>query len=742
MKNFLVYLLFAVFCFAACSGDDVIPDVPDTPMPEPVVPLTIPTSENLAPSFSSDGGTATVAFTANVSWTAKVTDATATWCTVSPASGGNGNHTLTISTSANDTPDSRTASVQLTAGTVTKTINVTQKQKDALTITSNKFEVPKEGGLIEIEAKANIELSHTISEEGKGWISFVGTRAMKTSYLTFKVEANDSIAKREAKITLKGGDLTEEITVTQEAGEAAQFSISSTNVEVGAEQGTFELTITSSIGYEVKSEASWIKEVTTKASNEHIHKFEVSANTSAQERQGIIVVCNDEQVCIPVTVKQKGAQGISVSQTEFNVGPEGETIEITVTGDVEEVAVPVDWIKQEGTASGVYKFSISKNEGADVRTSEITFKNTAQNSEVKVKVNQLGSAGFSLSANSVEVGYGKSTFELTVTSSIGYEIKPQVDWIKEITTRAVGVQVHKFEVSANPSNDARQGVIVVCNDNQVCIPVTVSQQGAPAEGEEWKTKDFYHKSLAMRFTADWCGWCPNMAAALAEAQKQLPDKLEVLSVHADGALKCNASISLNNSYSITGFPTGIVDGRTAVSNDDIPKLASTVLSIVKETEAKYSTVAGASWNSSVSGNKVSLDLKVYLKKSGTYKVTALLVEDNIVGYQADYINGSSDNYVHKDVIRGAFSDALGDAVSISVDGEIKTFNYSLDIPAGCSKDNLRVVVYVQAQDGNGAYYVNNAASASVGKQQPLMVKSSNSGGVEGIVPGDDIIFNN
>ncbi len=741
MKNFLVYLLFAVFCFAACSGDDVIPDVPDTPMPEPVVPLTIPTSENLAPSFSSDGGTATVAFTANVSWTAKVTDATATWCTVSPASGGNGNHTLTISTSANDTPDSRTASVQLTAGTVTKTINVTQKQKDALTITSNKFEVPKEGGLIEIEAKANIELSHTISEEGKAWISFVGTRAMKTSYLTFKVEANDSIAKREAKITLKGGDLTEEITVTQEAGEAAQFSISSTNVEVGAEQGTFELTITSSIGYEVKSEASWIKEVTTKASNEHIHKFEVSANTSAQERQGIIVVCNDEQVCIPVTVKQKGAQGISISQTEFNVGPEGETIEITVTGDVEEVAIPVDWIKQEGTASGVYKFSISKNEGADARTSEITFRNTIQNSEAKVKVNQLGSAGFSLSASSVEVGYGKSTFELTVTSSIGYEIKPQVDWIKEITTRAVGVQVHKFEVSANPSNDARQGVIVVCNDNQVCIPVTVSQQGAPAEGEEWKTKDFYHKSLAMRFTADWCGACPKMTVAMAEIQKQFPDKLEVLSIHGPRSkLESDASLNLVSQYSINSYPRGIVNGTYIIMNSN--NVIKDVISVIEESEAKYSTVAGASWNSSVAGNKVSLDLKVYLKKSGTYKVTALLVEDNIVGYQADYINGSSDNYVHKDVIRGAFSDALGDAVSISVDGEIKTFNYSLDVPAGCNKDNLRVVVYVQAQDNNGAYYVNNATSAAVGNQQPLMVKSSNSGGVEGIVPGDDIIFNN
>ena len=307
MKKFLFLLSCVAFMFAACSGEDVIPDIPDTPTPDPVVPLTIPSTENLSPSFSSDGGKSTVSFTANESWTAKVVESGATWCTVSPANGGIGNHTLTIITSANDTPDSRTATVQLTAGTVTKTINVTQKQKDALTITSNKFEVPKEGGLIEIEAKANIELSHEISAEGKSWISFVGTRAMKTSYLTFKVALSDSAAKREAKIILKGGNLTEEITVIQEAGEAVQFSISTTNVEVGAEETTFELTVTSSIGYEIKSEADWITEVTTKASNEYVHKFKVAANNSTEERQGVIVVCNDEQVCISVIVKQKGS---------------------------------------------------------------------------------------------------------------------------------------------------------------------------------------------------------------------------------------------------------------------------------------------------------------------------------------------------------------------------------------------------------------------------------------------------
>lgn len=31
------------------------------------------------------------------------------------------------------------------------------------------------------------------------------------------------------------------------------------------------------------------------------------------------------------------------------------------------------------------------------------------------------------------------------------------------------------------------------------------------EPEEWASKEFWHKSLAMRFTATWCGYCPNLA---------------------------------------------------------------------------------------------------------------------------------------------------------------------------------------------------------------------------------------
>ena len=308
MKKYLVLLLCAVMSLVSCSGDDVIPDVPDAPTPDPTPQLNISTSEDLSPSFGPDGGTATVSFTTNKNWNAKVIDTSATWCTVSPVSGGAGTNSITMSIKPNDTPDSRTAAIELAVGTITRTINVSQKQKDALTVTSNRFEIPKEGGEIEIEARANIDLEYQISEEGSSWISYVGTRAMKTSYLSFKVAENDSTVKREAKVILTGAGLSEEVIISQEPAEMVLFSVSPDQIEVGADMCSFELSVTSSKEYEIKSLVDWIVERTTRSDGTYSHIFEVRDNPSNNEREGIITITNEKQKTITVPVKQKGAE--------------------------------------------------------------------------------------------------------------------------------------------------------------------------------------------------------------------------------------------------------------------------------------------------------------------------------------------------------------------------------------------------------------------------------------------------
>ena len=931
MKRILLPLLMGLFIFWACGGGDVTPENPEpTPQPEQKEPLVIPSTENLSPTFDVAGGSSTVSFTANADWVATVTNTRAdAWCTVSPSSGTKGNNTITIKVASNDTPDSRSAVVQLVSGTAARNINVTQKQKDALTLTTDRFEISKEGGLVEIEVKANVQVSYSIDDKSKDWVSYVGTRALKSSIMTFKVLENGTSEKRESTITLSSGSLKETVTIYQSAGEKpsiviskneynissegetiqvevssnvdvevvmpgvewitenttramsthtyyytvssnegydsrsaeiifrnkannleekvtvnqaqkdaiiiagseyyfgyergfldlevaanvdynvtidcdwirqittrglstttlkfdidentgtelrtgkitvssgaisqnveviqsgkAEFSISIETVEVGPEKSEFEVIVTSNIGYKVEPAADWIKEVSVEGTGVYKHTFEVSENSSSAPREGVIVFCNDNQVCIPVVVKQRGAEAyITIEEKEYTIGSDGGDVNVEVSSNVEvEVVMPgVDWLtinEAKSRATGKYYFSVSPNESIELRSAEVIFRNEENQIGVAIRINQLGKDEFSISTDKVELGAEEGFFEFVVKSSIGYKVEPAADWINEISkTGSNGVYTHTFKVGANTSTEAREGVVVVCNDNQVCIPVVVRQAGAQTQDEEdmsWVDKEFYHRSLAMRFTADWCGYCPTVAANMAEFERLYPNKVEMVHMHCDGNLKFSGAGPLENLCNITGFPTGIFDMRGEFYS------TSSIKEQLDKTEQNYSTQTGVSYKSSLSGSNLTLDLKVYAKEADKYKITVLLLEDNIVGYQADYYNGTQYDYVHSGVVRMALTNVLGDDCTTTQNNQIVKKSYSVNIPSKYKKENMRILVYVQRPYGGqsiidgkyyGNYYVDNSISGKLGAEFKLeMIEDLSGGGNEDIIPDDDIDF--
>ena len=256
--------------------------------------------------------------------------------------------------------------------------------------------------------------------------------------------------------------------------------------------------------------------------------------------------------------------------------------------------------------------------------------------------------------------------------------------------------------------------------------IVVKGSEDPDDPEDWAGKEFWHKSLGMRFTATWCGYCPNLATGFAKAVSQYPNKIEQLNLHPTSSnLGFSGTSALSNIFNVTGYPTGMIDYRSRIGNYASDYAATLVVGAVKETEKNYPVKTGISFSSSVSGSTVNLNVKLYIKEKGDYKVTAVLLEDNIIGYQ----NGGGDSYNHSNIARVAFSDITGDAVSTSEDNKTVSKNYTATIPSSCDKNNLRVLVYVLRQYGSqtiirtadyGDYYVDNAISAAVGTTQDLV----------------------
>jgi hypothetical protein len=72
-------------------------------------------------------------------------------------------------------------------------------------------------------------------------------------------------------------------------------------------------------------------------------------------------------------------------------------------------------------------------------------------------------------------------------------------------------------------------------------------------------------------------------------------------------------------------------------------------------------------------------------------VTVLLLEDDIVGYQASEGN----SYRHNDVARFALTSMNGDAVKTTSDGQLVTQSYTARVNADWNQKNLKVLIYVE-----------------------------------------------
>ena len=395
MKNILSILLLAMMacCWSCSGGGEDVPTPTPTPKPEEKPKIELTTAAPVAPQ---EGGSATVTFTSTEAWTIDVTEGRAvSWCSVTPTSGSKGTNTLTITTTGNDTYDERNAKITIKAGATNQTFTITQKQKDGLTVTSNKVEVKAEGGDIAIEVKANVSVTYEIEESAKDWISANESRGLTTKTLNFTAKANEKEERRQGNIVLKGGDgLTETVTVYQE-GEKPTLVITSDDIIVGSDGETIKIELKSNVDYTmILPEVAWISQDDSRAISAYTHYLTVSPNESYDQRSAKVFFQNEaEGLKDSINITQLQKDAIIVAKNEYEVATEGGQLEFKVSSNVDfEVSTSVDWIKQNTESRGlvekVLNFTIEENNDKDSREGEIRI--TLGNLKQTIKVVQIG----------------------------------------------------------------------------------------------------------------------------------------------------------------------------------------------------------------------------------------------------------------------------------------------------------------------------------------------------------------
>jgi|GEM_PF-3502883 len=494
----LLLLIFGVICCSKTEPDN--PDKPVTPAEPDKLELSASVDRN--PVVSVEGGTVEISFTASTSWSASIiNDRADAWCSVSPASGSAGSGKVVVTVKQNSEPDDRSASVVIKAGTASQTINVTQKQKDAIILTATKFELPEEGGEFSVEIKSNVSYKYTISEDAKDWISYVSTKALKTSVMTFSAVKNERMEGRSGSIIIGEGALCDTVKVYQ-AGETPAIVLSSKEFIADSKGGTFSVDVSSNVDVTtlveytnedgtVKTDSeNWLQENKTKTMSTNTYYFNVAQNESFEDRYARILFTNKENnLSDTVNVVQPTSMYIKTSTSNSNLDEAGGFVNISVSAGVEyDVIMPaVNWIVNvsDKEKSDTHQFKVSINHSDSSRFAEIIFKSPIYPISDTLKVFQKGKRQFFLLNDTIKLSYKETVFPVKmnftgVLSGTTYKIESPCDWISNNTKTKSDIiyctDPSWFKVKENTSDSVRCGKIVFMDTNRNLSDTLIIQQ--------------------------------------------------------------------------------------------------------------------------------------------------------------------------------------------------------------------------------------------------------------------------
>ena len=309
------------------------------------------------------------------------------------------------------------ASILFTCDDVTRTIVVTQKQRDALLVTSNRVYVPQAGGTFLVEVQANIDFSTELSFLAggpSGWIHELGTKGLSQHILTFQVDENPTLVSREGLLTVRS-PLGEETVHFYQDGEIPTLVVSTHEQLVSPEGGTFDVQVRSNMDVELLllDTCSWLREVKSKTLSTNTYTFSADRNDGRQERKCRLVFRNAEWAMADTVFVRQNCQPILLSEDRVYLPKEASGFTVLVNGQdpaLFKLEISDPWMELTGTdvddTGTHFHFQATENENGQEREGQVRvyFKDFLQPDVVTViQSGVLPSFSFTTARTEVQV---------------------------------------------------------------------------------------------------------------------------------------------------------------------------------------------------------------------------------------------------------------------------------------------------------------------------------------------------
>ena len=248
-----------------------------------------------------------------------------------------------------------------------------------------------------------------------------------------------------------------------------ELSVSQSTLSFDNAGGSQTITVTANKVWSASSTQGWIKVSPSSGEGNAALSISCEGNTTYDSRTGNITIVSEE-LTQTISVTQSEGLGLLISQSEYNLSNDAQTIDVTVQANV-QYTVDVDnacrdWIKQESTkglSSNTIKFAISKNEAYDGREGKITIRQTNGSLSATVIVKQSQTNGLFADKTEYEVTYEEQLLSIKVKSNVKYDIQIEdscKDWISRVQTKGLTESTLSLTIAMN--NDAeREGKVVL-----------------------------------------------------------------------------------------------------------------------------------------------------------------------------------------------------------------------------------------------------------------------------------------
>ncbi len=245
-----------------------------------------PQSLSLAPAAQSGKG---VSITSNVFWTVSTA---ASWLQLSPSSGSHNDSLLITATSANTGSSPRTAAVTVSGGGHSKTVNVVQ-QAPEMFITPQSITLTSSANASQtVTLNSNVSWTTTADDP---WITVTPASGSNNSMLTIEATtANTDSVARNGTVTISGGGLSVNVSVTQEP---TLFSLSLHQVILdNHDQATDSILLTANAPWSASTPVSWLHiDPLSGNSNTPIVFTALSANPDSAQRSAQVTFTSSGQ---------------------------------------------------------------------------------------------------------------------------------------------------------------------------------------------------------------------------------------------------------------------------------------------------------------------------------------------------------------------------------------------------------------------------------------------------------------